>query len=254
MKKTPKIIAFCGPVGTGKSLCARLVESHLNAHGLSAYYLRYNHIGLKDIFSKKQKSKKVNLKFDKVLYSQPKFKEPDRFLNYRLRSNTWLLVMAVTSLLRAYLFFAFVKVRYAHDIVLIDRYIYDYLTIYNIKDKKAGWMFNFIIKMAPKPLLTIMLDADLEALTLFRSRYDRGYLKTTLENYAHLWELVAGSHHVYGKNICERGDKVIKLVNQCLIEKIIVHRPLPETNYTEQLKNYQKTQQATFLPENREEK
>jgi hypothetical protein len=253
LSKSAKIIAFCGPVGTGKSLCARLAVNHLNAHGISAYYLRYNHIGIKDLFSKKRKAKKVKLNFHDILYRQPKFKEPDRFLDYRVRSNAWLLPMAVFQLFRAYLFLVFIKVRYANDVVLIDRYIYDYLTIYNIKDKKAVWIHNLIIKLAPKPLLTVVLDTNFEALALFRSRYDRGYLRATLENYARLRELLPGSYHVYGDNVCERADTVIKLVNHCMTEAKINSTPLPETNFTEQLKNYQQTQQDTFTPENREE-
>ncbi len=253
MNKSAKIIAFCGPVGTGKSLCARLTANHLNAHGVSAYYLRYNHIGVKDFFSKKQKTKKVNLKFHDLIYRQPKFKEPDRFLNYQLRSNIWLLPMAIFQLLRAYLFIAFINVRYATDVVLIDRYIYDYLTIYNIKDGQAAWMFKLIINLAPKPLLTVVLDTNFEALALFRSRYDRGYLRTTLENYARLRELIPDSRYVYGDNVCQRADAVISLVNQRMIEAKIIRTPLPETNYTEQLKNYQQSQQDTITPENREE-
>ena len=181
------VISFSGLVGTGKSVCARYVGSNLFNQGQPVYYLRFRQVSVKSFFEKKRQITKFKLKKD--------FPKPTangavkRFENFRLRSNIFFVFFLFFYLLKAYLFHLLIRARYANDIVVVDRYIYDHLVHYQLERRNFWGIYRFFFRLLPQPDLPFVLYADFRTVIEARPSYDADYIHRNLDNYRLLTEI-----------------------------------------------------------------
>ncbi|MCB0285326.1 MAG: hypothetical protein KDE57_01630 [Calditrichaeota bacterium] len=231
-----KIIVFTGPVGAGKSFCSRLAASRINDQGLDAYYVRFRLITLKSFFEKKRKIRKVNVKYDKPENEHPEPMNRDRFANFRLRSHWQFPVFAIVYLLRSYLFFLLIKLRYANDIVLTDRFIHDHLTHYPLHESNYYWMYRLIFKFAPKTDLVLILNSSTEVLMAARPRHSQKYLDIVSRNYHALADIFPGTILVENDSVFAKADAALGAVDKLLsnsgmVEAAAIEAPVYFANY-----------------------
>ncbi len=207
------IITFSGLVGTGKSVCARYVSSELYQRGLPVYYLRYRFISLKSFFAPKKQVKSFQFKEKPV--KSPREVEA-RFEHFTLHSPWRLLATAPWYLLRAYLFFILINVRYPNDVVIADRYVYDHLAHYQLTDETAGWIYRIFDKLLPKPQLPFVLFAGFDAVKQARPGYSDGYIQLNLENYRKLPILFPYTIFVDAEPVRAKAEAVLAEVTEKL--------------------------------------
>ena len=209
------IITFSGLVGTGKSVCARYLSSELYQRGLPVYYLRYRFISLKSFFTPKKQVKSFQFK-------EKPAKSPGetgmRFEKFTLHSPLRLLFTAPWYLLRAYLFFILINVRYPNDVVITDRYVYDHLAHYRLTDGQTAWIYRLFGKLLPKPQFPFVLYAGFEAVKQARPGYSDGYIQLNLENYRKLSILFPNTIFVDAEPVRAKAEAVLAEVNKKLEE------------------------------------
>lgn len=211
------VITFSGLVGTGKSVCARYVASHLFQEGLSVYYLRFRLISLKSFFEKKRQVTKFNFKENMPEPVQGNLIK--RFENFRLKSNFAFLLFMFFYLWKAYLFYLLVNLRYRNDIVIADRYIYDHLVHYRVSERSQWFIYRLFLKLLPKPNIPFILAADAESILKARPNYDREYIHVNLENYRQLKELCPDTVFLDSGEIREKIDLAFNNVHTYLNRK-----------------------------------
>lgn len=177
------VITFSGMVGSGKSVCSKYVGGNLAERGLPVYYLRFRFVSLKSFFEKKTG-------FSKFVFKEKTIPERSlRFKNFKLRSNLSFLGAMAYYAWRSGLFSLLIKVRYSNDIVLVDRYIYDYLVQYRLEERRYWPLFRRFLKLLPRPDLAIVLLADFETVQRTRPFYAPEYIQLNLANYRLLKEI-----------------------------------------------------------------
>lgn len=177
------VITFSGMVGSGKSVCAKYVGGNLMEQGLPVYYLRFRFLSLKSFFEKKTG-------FSKFVFKEKTIPERSlRFKNFRLRSNLRFLGAMLYYAWRGYLFSLLIKVRYSNDLVVVDRYIYDYLVQYRLEERRYRPLFRRFLKLLPRPDLAFVLLADFETVQRTRPFYAPEYIQLNLANYRRLREI-----------------------------------------------------------------
>lgn len=208
------VITYSGMVGSGKSVCSRYVGSELAEAGLPVYYLRFRFISLKSFFEKKQGFKKFSYKEDKQ-QPDPESKKV-RFRNFKLKSNLFFVASIPYYFWKACLFFFLIKVRYPKDIVITDRYIYDHLVHYRLRQRGYWFLYRAFLKMLPEPDLAFVLTADFETIRRARPSYATEYVQLNLANYNYIGELYPEAILVRENQVKEKIESVLNIVQAYL--------------------------------------
>lgn len=192
------VITFSGMVGSGKSVCSKYVGGNLAERGLPVYYLRFRFVSVKSFFEKKTG-------FGKFVFKEKTIPERSlRFKNFKLRSNLGFLGAMAYYAWRSCLFSLLIKVRYSKDVVVVDRYIYDYLVQYRLEEQRYWPLFRLFLKLIPRPDLAVVLLADFETIQRTRPFYAPEYIQLNLANYRRLKEICPEAVFVENNSVQEK--------------------------------------------------
>ncbi len=200
-----RLITFSGTVGTGKTHSSKWVRDVLVDAGYNVYYLRYRFVSFRMLFKEKKIEKTHNHAMKvkkKKIGSRTRFRE---FIPARLS-----ILYYLGYLYRAIRLHILLALKY--DVVVLDRYVYDSLTQYDLEDKSdikrakklAGWF--------PAPECSFVMDAGIETLLKRRKFHSEHYLIHVLENYRMLAENI--------DNVCVIPTDELESVNGKLMDKL----------------------------------
>jgi len=75
------------------------------------------------------------------------------------------------------------------DVLIFDRYIYDELANLPLTDKSTSFIARLILKLAPKPDIAFVIDADPVAAQARKPEYPLEFVRSNRESYLRLAEL-----------------------------------------------------------------
>lgn len=215
------VISFSGMGGTGKTKSSRYITTQLNAQGVITYNIRFRQMGLKTLFG--PKCKVTSFAFEEVEPVTLK-KVPLTYPDAHLASIKRFLLKIPYLLWRLFLYKILITFRYSNDIVICDRFVYDHLACFNLRDRRKHWIFHFFLRLIPRPDLPIVLTAPTPTIRHARPRFGESYIETKMKNYKSLARLETKIVLVKGENIYQTLSRVGLVVENFLREQnIIVH-------------------------------
>ena len=169
LRRKPALISFSGLDGSGKSTQIDNLRSSLTAAGLNSTLLAFwDNVVVGTRYREAFVHKAYN--------SEKGIGAPDKPVNRQDKNvRRWYLSLARHGLYLLDAIHLGMVVRRArrsgHDVIIMDRYIYDELANLPLDNKLTRWFIRFIQWIVPTPDIAYLLDADVEAARARKPEY-----------------------------------------------------------------------------------
>jgi thymidylate kinase len=214
------LISFSGIDGSGKSTQIEMLSSHLRENGLRVVPIRFwDDIATMTIL--RENAGHTLFRGDKGVgtISAP--------INRRDKNvDTWL--MTVVRLLLYFVDAISVRVavekalKSRFDVVIFDRYTYDELANLRLRNPVIRAYVNMIMRIASKPHISYLLDADPVKARARKPEYPLEFLNTNRQSYLDLSKLVGGMTVVPTLAIEDVGDIVLKRAMETISSRTLL--------------------------------
>lgn len=211
----PLLITFSGVDGSGKSTQIASLQSALHAAGMRTRRLAF----WDDVV--------VGVKYregfvHKVYKSERGIGAPGRPVRRRDKNmRGWHLtvsrhVLYTMDTFRLSYLVAAEQMKVGVDVVILDRYIYDELANLNLANRFTRGFVRRLCRIAPKPDLAFLLDADPEAAYARKPEYPVDFMKKCRQSYFDLAALLGTMHVVPPLDVAQARQAVLRAAEQCL--------------------------------------
>jgi thymidylate kinase len=211
----PLLITFSGMDGSGKSTQIAGLQSALHAAGMHTRRLAF----WDDVV--------VGVKYregfvHKVYKSERGIGAPGRPVMRRDKNmRGWHLTVSRHALyamdaFRLSYLVAAEQMKVGVDVVILDRYIYDELANLNLANRFTRAFARRVCRIAPRPDLAFLLDADPEAAYARKPEYPVDFMKKCRQSYFDLAALLGTMHVIPPLDILAAKQAVLSAAEQCL--------------------------------------
>jgi thymidylate kinase len=104
------------------------------------------------------------------------------------------------------------------DVVILDRYIYDELVNLNLANRFTRWFVRRLIRLAPRPDLAFLLDADPDAAYARKPEYPVDFMKKCRQSYFDLAGLQGAMRVIPPLDLPQAKLAVLRAAEQSLRE------------------------------------
>jgi thymidylate kinase len=168
------LITFSGIVGSGKSTNAKYVRDLMADSPDQPVYLRFRFLSWRKMLANSSQ-KRARSNRDK--------KEVNRETPRTNKVMPLTLVRFAGYLVRMLNFHLLKQIKLRNRVAICDRYFYDNLAHYHLKNRRERFYFKILRKAMPKPDICFMLMAEPETILQRRGHYESNYIYTLSENY-----------------------------------------------------------------------
>ena len=212
----PLIVSFSGIDGAGKSTQIQKLREYLASHGVAVKELTFwdNVVmfpALRAGFSRR------------VLQSDGSIGTPEKPAERRdkNRQNAPLLlgrsVLYLLDVLNLRRIFSKAKAENS-GVVIFDRYIYDQLAALPVRTWWAHALAQLLLRLAPKPDLCYVLDADPEVARARKPEYPLDFMHKYRSSYLELRKLTA-LELIQPGDVAEVHQAIVDLFRDCVVQK-----------------------------------
>ena len=212
----PLLISFSGVDGSGKSTQIENLRSALHAAGLTTRLLAFwDNV----VVGGKYREGFVH----KVYKSERGIGAPGKPVNRRDKNmRRWYLTVA------RHLFYLFDAInlnrviarekKCGADVIILDRYIYDQLSILNLANPISRAFVRFVRAFVPRPDIAYLLDADPAAAYQRKPEYPREFMEKSRQSYFEVAKLIGTMTVIPAMALPEACKAVLKVAETKLAE------------------------------------
>jgi thymidylate kinase len=213
--RRPLLITFSGVDGSGKSTQISALQSALHAAGM-----RTRRLAFWDdvVVGVKYREEFVH----KVYKSERGIGAPGKPVRRRDKNMTgWHLTMSrhVLYLMDAFRLCYVVaaeQMKVGVDVVILDRYIYDELANLNLANGFTRGFVRRLCRIAPRPDLAFLLDADPQAAYARKPEYPVDFMKKCRQSYFDLAALLGSMEVIPPLDLAQARLAMLRAAEQCL--------------------------------------
>jgi len=211
MRTRVRIVTFSGIDGAGKSTQIQALEKHLSGSGFC--WKRYSFWDNVVAFPRFRE-----FVIHKAFKGEKGVGSPDNPVNRRDKNvNTW-----YTTCVRFFLYFLDTlnlrllwsqALKEEADFIIFDRYIYDELANLPFDRWPVRFYVRALLRLAPKPYIAYLVDADPEAARLRKPEYPVDFLRKNREAYLRLSTLINEMKVVGSLSIEETTSEIVEALS-----------------------------------------